>query len=129
MNARIRAKRILKDLRRYEAMPSPIWHQREEFGFLIGIYSNPGPSNNKIFILDNGIFWGDGGEGKSFLYSEVKLVSILEGQESVEIIILTDGGKELRIPVSGKDGKYSDCMVMLRFLDRVVADAKKYPYE
>lgn len=71
----------------------------------------------------------DGGEGKSLLYSEVKLVSILEGQESVEIIILTDGGKELRIPVSDRDGKYSDCMVMLRFLDRVVADAKKYPYE
>ncbi|WP_145964980.1 hypothetical protein [Rhizobium leguminosarum] len=129
MNARIRAKRTLKNLRRYEAMPSPIWHQREEFGFLIGIYSNPGPSNTKISILDKGIFWGDGGEGKSFLYPEVKLVSVLEGIESVEIVILTDGGKELRIPVSGRDGQYSDCMLMLRFMDRVVEDAKKYPYE
>ncbi|ANM14057.1 hypothetical protein AMK06_PD00159 (plasmid) [Rhizobium sp. N541] len=110
-------------------MPSPIWHQREEFGFLIGIYSNPGPSNAKIYILDKGIFWGDGGEDKSFLYSEVKLVSVLEGIESVEIIILTDRGKELRIPVSGRDGKYSDCMVMLQFMYRVAADAKKYPYE
>ncbi|WP_143540387.1 hypothetical protein [Rhizobium chutanense] len=125
MNARIRARRILKDLRRYEAMPSPMWHQRDDFGFLIGTYSNPGPSNARIFILDNGILWGDGEEGNSFLYSEVMVVSILEGQESVEIIILTDGGKELRLPISGRDGKYSDCMVMLRFLDRVVADAKK----
>ncbi|PDT02459.1 hypothetical protein EFR84_07810 [Rhizobium chutanense] len=106
-----------------------MWHEREGFGFLIGIYSNPGPNNTKIFILDNGILWGDGEEGKSFLYSEVKLVSILEGKESVQIIILTDGGKELRIPISGRDGKYSDCMVMLRFMDRVVADAKKYLYE
>ncbi|WP_126908418.1 hypothetical protein [Rhizobium chutanense] len=129
MNARIRARRILKDLRRYEVMSSPMWHEREGFGFLIGIYSNPGPNNTKIFILDNGILWGDGEEGKSFLYSEVKLVSILEGKESVQIIILTDGGKELRIPISGRDGKYSDCMVMLRFMDRVVADAKKYLYE
>ncbi|MBB3563081.1 hypothetical protein LVY75_13535 [Sinorhizobium sp. B11] len=129
MNARIRAKRILKNTKRYESMPSPIQQQREEFGLLIGVYSNPSPIEDRIFIADKGLFWGDGEEGRSFLYTEVKSVSASEGQHSVEIVILTNQDRELRIPVYGRDGKYSDCMVMLRFVDRITEDAKKYPHE
>lgn len=129
MNARIRAKRILKNTKRYESMPSPIQQQREEFGLLIGVYSNPSPIEERIFIADKGLFWSDGEEGRSFLYTEVKSVSVSEGQQSVEIVILTNQDRELRIPVYGRDGKYSDCMVMLRFVDRITEDAKKYPHE
>ncbi|MBB3443111.1 hypothetical protein [Rhizobium sp. BK379] len=129
MNARIRAKRILRNTKRYESVPSPIQQQREEFGLLIGVYSNPSPIEDRIFIADKGLFWGDGEEGRSFLYTEVKSVSVSEGQQSVEIVILTNQDRELRIPVYGRDGKYSDCMVILRFVDRITEDAKKYPHE
>lgn len=61
-------------------------------------------------------------------FSEVVSVSLPEGKSSKAICFVLNDGESAVVPFTGGDN-FSDSLEVLRFLDRVINDAKKLKAE
>lgn len=119
----VRAKRILKSLSGYQAYHQgqnlPALAPEEMAENLIGIYENPPPYDEPIFIFDNGIAYFD----NSFHFVDFSKIDKIIYEEINEFISLKMLDSKLcKFRVSGRNGKFLDATEFVRFLDRVVAD-------
>lgn len=125
MNVEIRAHRILKKLKNYtgvgESNESPV-SPLSNFGLHIGRYSNPLPDGRIIHVLENGVAWEDDGKLIEVPYSQIATVSIGQDKGAEALELRMKDGSILVMPVSGREGRLSDAMAMVQFLDRVLAD-------
>jgi hypothetical protein len=127
MNTYTRVYRILSRLssfRQIETADRGIIEQiKGRLGKPLGCYQNPPPSQEVIYILEDGLLLFSISKVSLIEYSSIRNVSI-DGKNALEISIITNDGEEILLQVKGNDGKFFDSLEMLRFLDRVIADVK-----
>lgn len=124
MIAEIRAHRILKKMRNYKCTDereSAAGFSRD-LGKLLGRYKNPLPEGRVILVLEGGVAWEDGEEWVKARYDQMATVSLPQEKDTDALSLLMKDGSHLLMPTMYRDGKFADCMEMVRFLDRVLAD-------
>ena len=124
MKAEIRAHRILKKLRNYKSADereSAAGFSRD-LGKLLGRYKNPLPDGRALLVFAGGVAWEDGEELVEARYDQMATVSLPQGTDTDALSLLMKDGSHLLMPTMYRDGKFTDCMEMVRFLDRVLAD-------
>jgi len=129
MNAAIRAHRILAALANYQkAEYANDWLAKladDRLGKLIGCYRNPVPQVDVIGIFTNGLAWLDnGGHEITIPFAEIIEVTLPAGKESEGLLLRTQDGRQLQLPIRGQRGRFFDSMEVLRFLDRVMGDLR-----
>ncbi|HCH0556436.1 TPA: hypothetical protein NKO30_006568 [Pseudomonas aeruginosa] len=128
MNVEIRAHRILKKLKSYtgvgESNESPVGSVRN-FGLCVGRYSNPLPDGRIIHVLKKGVAWENDGVLIEVPYRQIATVCICQDKGAETLDLYMKDGSILVMPVAGREGRFSDAMAMIQFLDRVLADMSK----
>ena len=129
MNAAIRAHRILAALSNYrKAGHADDWPSKssgEHLGEPIGTYRNPGPQGDVIGIFADGLTWIHSGRAVDLRFTDIAEVMLPNGKESEGLLLKVRDGKQIELPVRGRQGRFFDSMEMLRFLDRVTRDLRE----
>lgn len=129
MDIAVRAHRILGAMANYQkASSTDDWVPRLADGRLgepIGCYRNPGPEGEVIGIFADGLAWYEGGRSVELRFTDVLEVTLPSGKESEGLLLHMQDGKQFRLPVKGRRGRFFDSMEMLRFLDRVMQDLRE----
>lgn len=124
MNAEIRAHRILKKLGSYKSADEgeSAAGVSRDLGQLIGRYKNPLSDGRVILVFEDGVAWEEGGELVEAPYDQMATVSLPQGKDTDALSLLMKDGSHLLMPAMYRNGNLTDCMEMIRFLDRVLAD-------
>lgn len=126
MNASIRAHRILRAMPNYRKASSVdggLFDLEDvRLGDAVGYYQNPGDGEPIIGIFSGGIAWSDNGRSISLRFIDFYEVSLPDGKESKEIMLLMRDGMRYSLPIKGQRANFFDSLEMLRFIDRVLAD-------
>jgi hypothetical protein len=129
MDTSARAYRILGAMANYQkASSTDNWLPKLADGRLgepIGCYRNPEPEGEVIGIFADGLAWYEGGRSVELRFADVSEVNLPSGKESEGLLVNMQDGRQLRLPVKGRRGRFFDSMEMLRFLDRVTQDLRK----
>jgi hypothetical protein len=75
-----------------------------------------------ILVFEGGVAWEDCEEWVEARYDQIATVSLPQGTDTDALSLLMKDGSHLLMPTMYRDGKFTDCMEMVRFLDRVLAD-------
>ncbi|XKM14508.1 hypothetical protein RCS94_04860 [Orbaceae bacterium ac157xtp] len=118
MNTEVRVKRILVPMERFSSFDGG----DVGLGRVLGIYDNS-PKDDSLTISENGISWMVD-NNINVLFNDIKRVSIGDDKLSDYILICLKNDEIIRLPVRGKNGRFSDIFEFLRFLDRVLSDLK-----
>ena len=124
MKAEIRAHRILKKLKSYKGADEgevPTGFSRD-LAKLLGRYKNPLPDGRALLVFEGGVAWEDGEEWVEARYDQMATVSLPQEKDTDALSLLMKDGSHLLMPTMYRDGNSTDCMEMVRFLDRVLAD-------
>ena len=129
MNVAIRAKRILSALPNYqEANDDKVCPPKsfiESLGVPVGRYRNSDAKNDAVWIFENGVAWFDNDRQMTLRFEQVAEVTLPTGKESEGLMLRTEEGQKILLPVKGQRGRFFDSMEVLRFFDRVMQDRKK----
>jgi hypothetical protein len=129
MTPEIRAHRILCGLKNYQKIESlekcPPELLDTQLGKPIGFYQSPGFNAERIIFFADGLAWQENSQAICVRYNDMIDVTPSSSKESEYLLLRMKGGKVFKIPVSGRNEAFFDSMEVLRFLDRVIRDAKK----
>lgn len=128
MNTAIRAHRILTKIENYQesgAADHWIFDAVEgRLGALIGCYINPGEHGEKLGIFADGLAWCKKEHLVELRFADISQVMLTSGKESESLLLKMLDGGEFLLPIRGRQGRFSDSLQVLRFLDRVMQDKK-----
>ncbi len=127
MNAKIRAHRILRHLKNYEAAASDSLLSAEvsSLGQIIGVYHNLSGIN--VFIYVDGISWKNNSLTNQIRYLQIDAIKLPDGLRSKSLNVCLVDGTSYQVPFDGNDGKTFDSLEVLRFLERVRCDIQDFP--
>lgn len=129
MNPRQRAHRILKRRDRYRdltARPRPEWLEEVVLkdDVLLGIYENAPTCQDQVIVTEQALYAPVEGTWTRIPYREIDGTYVasehgeLEGRDksiAVRIMVLT-GGREIAVPMKGRQGRFRDVFEFSRFL-------------
>lgn len=129
MNTAIRAYRILSNLANYQKVgPGDEWPSKlanEHLGEAIGCYRNsPEHGSDLVGVFSNGVAWLDHDRKNELRFVEIAEVTLPSKKESEGLLLRTQDGRELFLPIRGRRGRFFDSLEVLRFFDRVIKDLK-----
>ncbi len=105
---------------------------REEFAelpdFVLGVYENPeGESPNRIIVGEEQLFCIDDQETRPFLYCNITELEFPDKGTTSTLTIRLRDGREVSLPVLGKDGRSEDVYCFGTFLRRAVEENASGP--
>ncbi|MFJ9453170.1 MULTISPECIES: hypothetical protein [unclassified Herbaspirillum] len=125
----MRVHRILKALKNYEhaqpqvdelTCPSRI----SNLGALLGYYRNSNIEEDVVAIFDQGLTWNDNGNLIVLRFIDVIDVELTDGKNSESLLLKMKGSQTVDLPIKGRHERCYDSLEVLRFLRRVMTDAK-----
>ncbi|OCG38787.1 hypothetical protein A9G29_10375 [Gilliamella sp. Fer2-1] len=121
MSIEARVKRILVPMVRFKIVKEK--ENNSRLGKVFGIYDNS-PESDSLTICENGISWTTNHNNICVLFNDIKKTSIEGDKSSENILIYLKNNEIIKLPVRGKNGRFSDIFEFLRFLDRVLSELK-----
>ena len=127
-----RAWRILRHLERFDTDPKAsqyraLFADMSPDDTVLGVYRNAAADSGcDVLVSDQGLRWRSGGKVIFVRYGSIAKADVDEAKHEARTIRLAlNDGEVVRLPIEGGEGKLRDAWEMLRFLIRVLGDARR----